>query len=179
MPDRDAPPVARHVRGAARARRGDGPGSRGRRRRQLSRWWTRRSAEDVGGGERRVGKRERRRDDQVRVISRITEEVRYRWRERLRALAAPRRYGSPDSVFERGISRKLLESCENSLFDRARRSCCAARCSLAHGESLRFQPHSRQRCPYGYRYAIVAIRQAARPERRSISDTHEVEGAAT
>jgi len=35
VPDRDAPPVARHVRGAARARRGDGPGSRGRRRRQL------------------------------------------------------------------------------------------------------------------------------------------------
>ena len=146
-------------------------------------------------------------DDQVRVVRRGE----YGWRERLRALAAPRRYGSPneaaldlividalavvhfgqpavdlcqehealDSVIERGISGKLLESCENSLFDRARRSCCAARCSLAHGESLRFQTHSRQMRPYGYRYAIVAIRQAARPERRSISDTHEVEGAAT
>src|SRR5438034_2291805 len=108
-------------------------------------------------------------DDQVRVISRITEEASTDGVNVFERLRRPRRYGSPneaaldlividalavvhlgqpavdlcqehealDSVFERGISRKLLESCESSLFDRARRSCCAARCSLAHGESPR------------------------------------------
>src|SRR5205809_4370576 len=83
-------------------------------------------------------------DDQVRVISRITEEASTDGVNVFERLRRPRRYGSPneaaldlividalavvhlgqpavdlcqehealDSVFERGISRKLLESCE-------------------------------------------------------------------